>query len=55
MPFIETMMRAMTRINISAAIVMVTWILWSSYLNIHPHPYTSALLGPLELARGEVI
>lgn len=29
MSFIETMMKAMTHLNIGAAIAMLAWILWS--------------------------
>lgn len=36
MPFIETMMRAMTHLNIGAAIAMFAWILWSGYLIVQP-------------------
>lgn len=36
MPFIETMMRAMTHLNIGAAIAMLAWILWSGNLVVQP-------------------
>jgi hypothetical protein len=36
MPFINTMMRAMTHLNIGAAIAMFAWILWSGYLIVQP-------------------
>ncbi|MBB2776538.1 UNVERIFIED_ORG: hypothetical protein HNP28_001853 [Comamonas terrigena] len=35
MPFLEKAMRAMTHLNIGAAIAMFAWILWSGQQIVH--------------------
>lgn len=46
MSFINTMMRAMTHLNIGAAIAMFAWILWSGYLVVQPDASRSASVRP---------
>ena len=46
MPFINTMMRAMTHLNIGAAIAMFAWILWSGYLIVQPDTLRGASVRP---------
>ena len=59
MPFIELMMRAMTHLNIGAAIATFAWILWSGPLASIPHPTAAMSSQPssptFPLANGEVM
>ncbi len=46
MSLIDTMMRAMTHLNIGAAIAMFAWILWSGYVIVQPDASRSASVRP---------